>query len=206
MCFRQQEELLEFLQETESSSTRDNDILLSDEKSEANCVLTEKVCIYVHCNWCFQVLLKYKCIEWSALPCGRVREFITVTDYSPLESVGKQVSVLLVGSLDCLIPVVFEEGEHKGTSLVHSYCYSCFCITFSSIQLLVITFSAVIGLRECTIEVLLLLTQRFLLSRTAYQCWICCWLPLLTILQRNFCVPLVNVVKVMKNSHPCKGH
>lgn len=50
MCFRQQEELLEFLQETESSSTRDNDILLSDEKSEANCVLTEKVCIYVHSN------------------------------------------------------------------------------------------------------------------------------------------------------------
>lgn len=45
MCFRHEEELLEFLQETESNSTCDNEILLSDEKSEADYVLTEKVCI-----------------------------------------------------------------------------------------------------------------------------------------------------------------
>ncbi|XP_072204822.1 katanin-interacting protein isoform X2 [Excalfactoria chinensis] len=40
---RQQEKLLEFLQETESTSTCDNDILLSDEKLEADRVLTEKM-------------------------------------------------------------------------------------------------------------------------------------------------------------------
>lgn len=40
---RHEEELLEFLQETESNSTCDNEILLSDEKSEADYVLTEKM-------------------------------------------------------------------------------------------------------------------------------------------------------------------
>ncbi|XP_031451055.1 protein KIAA0556 homolog isoform X1 [Phasianus colchicus] len=40
---RQQEKLPEFLQETESNSTCDNDMFLSDEKSEADCVLTEKI-------------------------------------------------------------------------------------------------------------------------------------------------------------------
>lgn len=203
MCFRQQEKLLEFLQETESNSTCDNDVLLSDEKSEADCVLTEKVCMYVHCNWCFQVLLKYKCIEWSTLSCGRVREFITLRLQPSWKC--KKASHCLIGRFFGLFnSIVFEEGEHKGTSLVHNYCYSCFYITFSSMQLVVITFSAVVGLWECTIEVLLL-TLRFLLSRTACQCWIRCWLLLLMVLQRNFYALLVNVVKVMKNSHPYKG-
>ncbi|POI31707.1 hypothetical protein CIB84_004542, partial [Bambusicola thoracicus] len=40
---RHEEKLLEFLQETESNSTCDNEILLFDEKSEADCVLTEKM-------------------------------------------------------------------------------------------------------------------------------------------------------------------
>ena len=45
MCFRHEEELLEFLQETESNSTCDNEILKKEKKSEADYVLTEKVCI-----------------------------------------------------------------------------------------------------------------------------------------------------------------
>ncbi|XP_021267772.1 protein KIAA0556 homolog isoform X2 [Numida meleagris] len=40
---RQQQKLLKVLQDTESNSTCGNDILLSDEKSEADCALTEKM-------------------------------------------------------------------------------------------------------------------------------------------------------------------
>uniref|UniRef100_G1N974 KATNIP domain-containing protein n=1 Tax=Meleagris gallopavo TaxID=9103 RepID=G1N974_MELGA len=47
MCFRQQEKLLEFLQETESNSTCDNDVLLSDEKSEITSNVEVHNAIYV---------------------------------------------------------------------------------------------------------------------------------------------------------------
>ncbi|XP_040539118.1 katanin-interacting protein isoform X6 [Gallus gallus] len=66
---RHEEELLEFLQETESNSTCDNEILLSDEKSEADCVLTEKdldvgakkVKLYVDENLVFDGELERAC-------------------------------------------------------------------------------------------------------------------------------------------------
>ncbi|XP_040503410.1 katanin-interacting protein isoform X6 [Gallus gallus] len=66
---RHEEELLEFLQETESNSTCDNEILLSDEKSEADYVLTEKdldvgakkVKLYVDENLVFDGELERAC-------------------------------------------------------------------------------------------------------------------------------------------------
>ncbi|NXJ12458.1 K0556 protein, partial [Odontophorus gujanensis] len=55
---RQQEKLLKVLQETESNSTCDNDVLLCDEKSEAYCVFTEKMTTNVEVHDAIYVTLE----------------------------------------------------------------------------------------------------------------------------------------------------